>query len=124
MDLFYSSSGGLGTTAVLNELLGASLVVAGVLHPRVSLLRSRLLQALGDASYSLYLTHLFTLGVMRVVWVRLLPGEPTWVSAWTFMFAALFMCALAAHFTYLWMEKPLLRWLSPKRSSERVPQPA
>jgi exopolysaccharide production protein ExoZ len=41
---------------------GATCVVLGALNARISQWRSALFRALGDSSYSLYLTHIFTLG--------------------------------------------------------------
>jgi hypothetical protein len=44
--------------------------------------------ALGNASYSIYLWHLFTLGALRIVWVRYVLHESL-VSAVAFIAVAL-----------------------------------
>ena len=80
--------GGLGPWAI-----PAVLIVLGALalerHVRAN--PSPLLELLGDASYSLYLSHLFTLGVLRIVWAKAeLPIDtPFWTLIW-------FMVALSA----------------------------
>jgi exopolysaccharide production protein ExoZ len=89
-----------------SQMLGAVFVVAGCLHPAICVLRSRVLLALGDASYSIYLTHIFTLGALREVWVHLVP-QVSLVLAITFMVIALIVCAATGFIGYRWVEKPL-----------------
>jgi exopolysaccharide production protein ExoZ len=88
------------------------LTVIGALDIRFAAWRSPLLQALGDSSYSLYLTHIFTLGALRVVWSRMLPRAPDLALTIAFMAVSLVICALVAWFVYRWVETPLLRSLS------------
>lgn len=94
-----------------NQVLGATLVVVGALSPRLLALKSRFWHGLGDASYSTYLTHLFTLGALRVVWAKALPHAdgPTW--AWAFMALSLVTCAMAGWLSLHLLERPLLRWM-------------
>jgi exopolysaccharide production protein ExoZ len=89
-----------------SQMLGAVFVVTGCLHPAICGLRSRVLLALGDASYSIYLTHLFTLGALREVWLHLVP-ERSSVLAFSFMISALIVCAAAGFVAYIRIEKPL-----------------
>jgi exopolysaccharide production protein ExoZ len=89
-----------------SQMLGAVFMVAGCLHPAICRLRSRVLLALGDASYSIYLTHLFTLGALREVWLHFVP-ERSSVLAMTFMILALIVCAAAGFVAYICIEKPL-----------------
>jgi exopolysaccharide production protein ExoZ len=72
---------------------------------------SAVLMALGDASYSIYLSHLFTLGALRVLWVRLAP-EATMASSVGFMATAMMVCAVAGWLCYRWVERPLTKWIS------------
>jgi exopolysaccharide production protein ExoZ len=66
------------------------------------------LMALGDASYSIYLTHIFTLGALRVVWMRFAPTASLTTSiAW--MVFALTACAVAGCACYWLVEKPMTR---------------
>jgi exopolysaccharide production protein ExoZ len=89
---------------------GAALIVAGCLNPGLAELKSRLLLALGDASYSIYLTHLFALAALRIVWIRAVPHESL-VSAAAFMAVALAVSAAAGFAVYRWVEKPLTEQL-------------
>jgi len=68
------------------------------------------LELLGDASYSIYLTHIFTLGVTRTVWRSLHSGAS---SAAIFGFAVFSMVAVVAValLSYRYIEKPTLKWL-------------
>ena len=65
-----------------------------------------MLLALGDASYSIYLTHVFALGALRAVWQHFIP-QVSLASAITFMVVALTLCAAAGFMAYRWVEKPL-----------------
>lgn len=59
------------------QVIGATLGVLGALHPAFSAWKNRLLAAIGDSSYSLYLTHIFTLGALRSLWYSSPPISPT-----------------------------------------------
>jgi peptidoglycan/LPS O-acetylase OafA/YrhL len=64
------------------------------------------LMALGDASYSVYLTHIFTLGAMRVLWSRFVPaGNLTASILW--MVFAMTTCAVAGWACYWLVERPI-----------------
>lgn len=102
------------------QIVGAALAVAGALNPRFGAWHFKVWQALGDSSYSLYLTHLFTLGVLRLLWTRLFPAQPDAWSTAAFMTVSLAACAWAGWFAYRAIELPLLRRLqSPCRPSVR-----
>lgn len=65
------------------------------------------LARLGDASYSIYLTHVFALGALRVLWERLvLPG-----AGWAVTFAVVSIALVAAVglACYRLVEMPMLR---------------
>jgi exopolysaccharide production protein ExoZ len=87
-------------------MVGAMLIVGGCLNPVLCEMQSRLLLALGNASYSIYLSHLFTLGALRTVWVRLVPHESLG-SAIAFMAISLGVCAAAGWLCYRFIETPL-----------------
>ena len=87
--------------------VGAFLTVAGCLHPKIGALNSRLLLKLGDASYSIYLTHIFSLGVLRVVWTHFDRSPPSLASAAAFMAVAVLTGALPGFVVYKVIEKPL-----------------
>jgi len=100
----------------LTQLLGASMVVVGALGPSFARFRNRVLHAIGDSSYSLYLTHIFTLGLLRVVWVRVFPGTPGFIEACLFMLVGLSACAGVGWLTFRALELPALAWLNRKRA--------
>jgi exopolysaccharide production protein ExoZ len=95
------------TWGIVPQVIGAGLVVFGALHFDW---KNRLLLVLGDASYSVYLTHLFTLGVLRVVL-----KDPV-----AFMPAALVACSAVGWLSYRLVEVPTLRWLG--RLTVRLPK--
>jgi len=103
-----------------NPMLGAVLVVVGSLHSSIGHWHNRTLRALGDSSYSIYLTHIFTLGALREVWVKTAHADDSATSAWLFMITSLLICAVAGWFTYRWLEQPLLRWFSARWFSRSV----
>jgi exopolysaccharide production protein ExoZ len=72
-------------------------------HPRGELLRP-LFRTLGDASYSIYLTHSFLLGVSGRIWARLFgPAHAGW-----FVLAMVVGCSFLGVIVYRLVEKPLL----------------
>lgn len=85
-------------------LLGAiSLERAGIRVPK-------LLVALGDSSYSLYLTHPFILPALGKLWLALHLSERT---SPVILGLIAFSCSLSVgHATYLLIEKPITTWLS------------
>ena len=93
--------------------LGAGMVVLGAVSlERVWRIRNRTIEFLGDASYSIYLTHVLTLGALRHGWLRVpaLNGMPLEPAA--FMLVATVLCACVGSLTYLAVERPLLRFLN------------
>lgn len=98
---------------------GAGLVIAGALNLPLGNRPNRWLQTLGDASYSIYLTHIFTLGALRVIWTRLFPLPPSLEAASLWLLASLLTCAVAGLFCYWWVEKPVNALVS--RGLKRMP---
>ena len=104
----------------VTQIMGAALAVTGALNPCFDECNFKSWQAVGDSSYSLYLTHLFTLGVLRWIWVRLVPAPPDAWSTGAFMLVSLVACAWAGWLAYRAIEMPLLRRLqSTRRPSVR-----
>lgn len=67
---------------------------------------------LGDASFSTYLTHIFTLGFLRVVWVQLGLDRGTYFEPAAFVLASYALIILVAVLVYAGLEQPMLRILS------------
>lgn len=114
----------------LQELAAAALVLGVVCWERTGKLPAwRLGAALGDASYSLYLTHLFVLGVTRAVWLALFQEGGHGVGAAGFAtvsMVAVLAVALACH---RWVEAPITQtlhrlWLAPTRAARPQVRPA
>jgi exopolysaccharide production protein ExoZ len=97
-------------------------MVIGALDTRFADWRFAPLRALGDSSYSLYLTHLFTLGLLRVVWSRVVPPIESWLGAATFMAAALVGASVVGWLTFRLVETPMLEWLNSRTKPRRVVQ--
>jgi exopolysaccharide production protein ExoZ len=104
------------------QMAGAALMVTGALSPRFSDWHFTPLRALGDSSYSLYLTHLFTLGLLRVLWSRVVPPVETWTGAATFMAVALVGASVVGWLTYRLLETPMMEWLNARTRPRRVVQ--
>ena len=77
---------------------------------------SRIAIALGDASYSIYLTHSFVLGPLARVWDLILPGAP-WVY---FVGVAILICIAVGYLVHRCVEAPLLNWLGGKLPGRRA----
>lgn len=92
--------------------LGASLIVFG-LAAMENQRRARVPQwlvALGDASYAIYLGHIFVLAPFFKLWEKTVgPQGGAWV-----IFIAFPLAVTAAYFLYRWVEKPLGAWLNGK----------
>lgn len=71
----------------------------------------------GDASYALYLTHMFSIRILTSVWAHFGLGTPL-----AYLGAGLVTATVAAIFVHLWIERPILRALTP-RLSRRRPSP-
>ncbi len=102
------------------QIVGAVMVVVGALDARFATWKSPLLQALGDSSYSLYLTHIFTLGALRVVWGKLTSAAPTLAATLVFMLVSLCVCAVVGWCVYRWVETPLLERLNRRHRAAKV----
>ena len=98
------------------------LLVAGCLYVKVKEYRWAVL--LGDASYALYLSHIFTLGVLRKFLAPLL-GEGQ-VAAYLFVAISLVICTLVSIVIHKYIDNWLLRMERlPKRDrSSPVPTKA
>jgi exopolysaccharide production protein ExoZ len=89
---------------VLGSLLPATLMIAGMVWLEPSLPNVRLFSLLGDASYSLYLTHIFVLVAIRAFWPT---TWPAFAYCATVMVAA-FAVAIPGYYLF---ELPSLRAL-------------
>ena len=98
--------------SVYCNVLGATLIVAGSLNAGFLRWRSNSLKVVGDATYAVYLTHIFTLGVFRVIWLKLFGTHATSLNAMAFATTAMAICLLVGIVVYFCLEKPLTRYLN------------
>lgn len=67
----------------------------------------RVLGFLGDTSFALYLSHPFSLGLVKLIWWQIGPADPN-----VFLVAAGAISILSAVLVYIWVERPLTVWLT------------
>ena len=76
---------------------------------------SRLLKLLGDASFSIYLTHIFVIAGLRVFTLHMLPAwllEKSGLSQPAFVIAALLVSGVIGLGSYFLLERPLTTFLT------------
>lgn len=108
----YSLSFDVGRLSQMRFLiwgLPAALVVASIaaLDLRSTVPLNRTLLLLGNASYAIYLTHLFPLGAVRKVW-PMMPAMVQQSDVLLLLSAALLALAVGVGF-YLYVERPLVK---------------
>jgi exopolysaccharide production protein ExoZ len=98
---------------LLRSALPAAAIILGMLalEEHDLLPTSPLLHAMGDASYSLYLTHIFTLGMVRYAWGRLGLDHEGVPYAIGYALVGLLFVALVAWWTHRFVENPILQVL-------------
>lgn len=89
--------------------IASALLVAGavVLERRGRLPVPRWLSALGDASYSLYLSHIFVIFPAGRIWANVMPST-SWANHAAFALAITALACGVALAAYRWIEQPLL----------------
>ncbi|NBW48550.1 MAG: acyltransferase [Betaproteobacteria bacterium] len=94
----------------LNAGVPAALVVVGCSYLPVFRSRAtRYLALLGDASYSIYLTHIFTLAALRIV-VKIVEIPSISVThCWLLMGCSLLACSIVGYLSYRFIEQPISR---------------
>lgn len=84
-----------------------SVLGAVALEQNDIIIHNRLVRLIGDSSYSIYLTHLFTLGLLRAFWIReIAPGTNSLLST-AFMAVALLTCTAVGALCRRLVEVPL-----------------
>lgn len=101
--------GGVAVTLMLSLAGTAILLFTLGLESRLG--QMKLPELLGDASYSIYLVHMYVVGVVALVWTKLFDGA-FFVLGGIVTFAA---ASVAGVLVYLWLEKPLLAWINNRR---------
>ena len=103
----------LAARVVLRGVPGALIVVAAVGMERGAghLRRNGLLHFLGDASYSIYLAHLFAIVGLRIVWLKLHLPSTGWIAALLFPVLAVAAGTALGCLVYIKLERPLTRFV-------------
>ncbi len=101
-----------GTARVAVFGTGAALIAYGciALERKQKLRVPRSLKRAGDASYSLYLTHMYVLWGVAQLWPASLPSGAEEASRAAMTPVALFACGGVAVVSYRWIERPLHRY--------------
>ncbi len=94
-----------GIPGILTNGIPAIMVVTGALYMVVPV--NKLFMLLGDASYALYLSHIFVLGALRLLLPPLLGDGP--LGAYLFAFISLAVCLLASVVVHNLVDNWLLR---------------
>ena len=94
------------------NVVGATLIVGGSLNTGFLNWKNNRLKVLGDATYAIYLSHIFTLGVVRLVWVKLFNAHATNLNVAAFTATAMAACWLVGLWIHRSIEKPLTRYLN------------
>lgn len=108
-------------STLLNNMLPATMIVLGA----VALEQSRKIRViaplafLGDASYSIYLSHIFFLGGARFLWVHLGFDRIDVLHAAAFTIFSIGLVITGAAAVYLGLEKPLLTYFQAKLKPNR-----
>ncbi len=92
--------------------IGAGLMVLGALY--LWKIRVPVAHTIGDASYSIYLTHLFSLPLFRLVWVKVFSDRIDIVNGWFYMVLSLVLCSIVGIACYLLIERRLSELLHSK----------
>lgn len=94
-------------------ILAVLIVAASVLAPWP---RSSLLRLLGDASYSVYISHFFVLSAFAQAWRRLGFSTDTTLSIFSFYLAGFVICAIVGVLCWRIVENPISERLRHLRS--------
>lgn len=93
-------------------IASACLIVAGALNRSFLAFKNQSLKVLGDATYAIYLSHIFSLGMMRFLWSRWAGSGGTYLNAIAFATIGLVVSLLMGVAIYFWIERPLGRYLN------------
>jgi exopolysaccharide production protein ExoZ len=103
------SAGGVGYADIIPRGISAALIVLGLVgwERERGVPKSNFLRSLGDASYAIYLTHLFAIGLVAVAWQKLSPVPLT--SGWWLFGIIAFLASMGLGLiTHYAAERPLI----------------
>lgn len=109
LGVFLFSIEGWAQVRALDWGLPSMLVVVAAIGLETKNLGNLVPRSIGDASYSIYLSHTFTLGAVGVIWARFGDGSPMFDGI-MFLLALTSSAALGI-LSYVLIERPTTRWL-------------
>lgn len=71
----------------------------------------RLASFTGDASYALYLAHLAPVTFLRVIWTKMGLPAASIAASFAFHVIAIVASIVVAYAVYLWVDRPIQRYL-------------
>lgn len=102
-----------GGERIVGKISRSAMIVLGAVSLQKNVLRNPVFGLLGDASYSIYLTHMvISLPIAYKLWNQ----TPVygWLQFAAWISLSLFVSAVLGIFCYRYFEKPVLRWLQTK----------
>lgn len=99
-----------GDVRLTIKIISSAMIIIGAVAFGTRSNYSKLLNLLGDASYSIYLTHaVISLDLAEKIW-RKLPLEG-WTQFISWLLFTVFISSIIGILTHLYVEKPSIRWL-------------
>ena len=103
----------IGAPDPAGRILCSSMLIIGAVSLGKNTRHNYLLNLLGDASYSIYLTHTFiSLRLAESLWVRIPVEGGLQFAGWVVL--TVFISSVVGVAVHLFFEKPVLRWLRTK----------
>lgn len=91
--------------------IASTIIVLGALMIQIKDIKSakhHLLHLLGNASYSIYLSHVFSLGLLRFI-LNKVQVEPSFMNGLIIIFSALVLSSIVGVLAYFFVERPLIK---------------
>lgn len=103
---FFANDAGI----LAGRIVFSTMIVAGALNLSKSIKFYPLWNLIGDASYSIYLTHtVISLQLVRAIWSRL--DFTGWFQLLSYLCCSLIVSTVVGIIVYHYVEKPMIRWL-------------
>lgn len=85
------------------------MIAATLAQKQISGNLAKIGNALGASSYTLYLTHIFTIMIVQIL-LKFMPFVISW--HWQYSILLLIISIAIAHALYIWFERPVTTWLN------------
>lgn len=106
----------MGHRAIGSGVPALLIVLGACILPSFCIVGLTWLKKLGDASYSIYIGHIFLLGLLRMIWSLTIGVGHTDKYGVAFMLTAVVFCAVGGVLMYEFIEKIIGKWVSEKFS--------